>query len=328
MTAFIILNPRSGGGRVIEHHLDARARAAGADTHVMSPDDDVATIAAKAADAGATVLGMAGGDGSLGLVARVAVQRDLPFLCLPAGTLNHFARDAGLDTDDPADALRALSGGREKRVDVGELNDSHTFLNVVSLGLYAAMVADPEYRHAKALVTRNRLEDALEHGPHPAFDVPLPDGSVLPDVLVMLVSNNPYEFPRLRWDAERFRLDHGRLGLAAIALPPGQARHRRDALARAVLGGLDRSELWREWAADTWVQHFDGADQVPVALDGEPLTVRTPVRFRIRPRALRLLVPPDVPDERSRDPRVASRHSASFAWHALRRWIRVTRSGG
>jgi hypothetical protein len=67
---------------------------------------------------------------------------------------------------------------------------------------------------------------------------------------------------------------------------------------------------------------------VPVALDVEPLTVRTPVRFRIRPGALRLLVGTDVPDERSRDPRVASRHSASFAWHALRRWIRVTRSRG
>jgi diacylglycerol kinase family enzyme len=328
MTAFIILNPHSGGGRVGEHDLVARAHAAGARTHVMTPDDDPAAIAATAADAGATILGMAGGDGSLGPVAGVAVKRGLPFLCLPAGTLNHFARDAGLDTDDPADALRALGDGREKRVDVGELNDTHTFLNVVSLGLYAAMVADPDYRHAKGRVARNRLEDALEHGLHPAFDATLPGGTVLRDVLVLLVSNNPYEFPRLRWDAERFRLNRGRLGLAAIALPPGEARQRRGALARVVLRGRDRSEFWHEWTTDTWVQEFGDAGQVPIALDGEPLTVRTPLRLRIRPGALRLLVLADVPDERSRDPRVASRHSAAFAWHALRRWIRVTRSRG
>jgi diacylglycerol kinase family enzyme len=328
MSTFIILNPRSGGGRVAEHDLDARARAAGAETHVMSPDDDLAAIATKAADAGATVLGVAGGDGSLGLVARVAVQRDLPFLCLPAGTLNHFARDAGLDTENPADALRALTGGREKRVDVGELNDNRTFLNVVSLGLYAAMVADPEYRHAKARVARDRLEAALEHGQDPPFQVTLPDGTVLRDVLVLLVSNNPYEFARLRWDAERFRLDRGRLGLSAIALPSGEIRQRRHALAAAVLRGHDRSGFWHDWTAESWVQDFDGADDVPVALDGESLLARTPVRFRIRPRALRLLVPADVPDERSRDPRVASRHSAAYAWHALRRWVRVTHSGG
>jgi diacylglycerol kinase family enzyme len=328
MTAFIILNPRSGGGRVGEHDLDARARAAGAETHVMSPGDDPAAIAGTAADAGATVLGMAGGDGSLGRVARVAVQRDLPFLCLPAGTLNHFARDAGLDTDLPADALRALTGGREKRVDVGELNEAYTFLNVVSLGLYAAMVADPEYRHAKARVARDRLEAALAHGQHPAFQVTLPDGTVLNDVLSMLVSNNPYEFPRLRWNAERFRLDRGLLGLSATAPPPGEMRRRRGALAAAVLRGLDRSGYWHEWTGAAWVQDFDGADDVPVALDGEPLRVRTPVRFRIRPRALRLLVPAEVPDERARDPRVASRHSAAYGWHTLRRWVRVTRSGG
>jgi len=328
MTAFILLNPRSGGGRVREYHLEERARAAGADTHVLHPDDNPVALATKAADAGATVLGIAGGDGSLGPIARVAIERDLPFLCLPAGTLNHFARDAGLDIENPAYALRALNAGREKRIDVGELNDTHTFLNVVSLGLYATMVADPEYRHAKARVARDRLETALAHGQDPPFQVTPPDGPVLRDVLVMLVSNNPYEFPRLRWDAERFRLDCGRLGLSTIAPPPGEATRRHGALAAAVLRGLDRSGFWHSWTADAWVQDFDGTDQVPVALDGESLLVQPPVRFQIRPRALRLLVPAHVPDERSRDPRLASRHSATFGWHALRRWIRVTRSGG
>lgn len=326
MTAYVLLNPRSGGGRVAEHHLESRARDAGARPYVLKPGEDVEALARQAADDGATALCIAGGDGSLGPVAGVAIERDLPMLVLPAGTLNHFARDAGLDTDDPGDALRALRGGREKRVDAGSLNDTHTFLNVVSLGLYAAMVADPHYRYAKGRVARERLEDALAHGPQPMFAVGLPDGSALHDVLVMLISNNPYEFPRLRWDAERFRLNSGELGLSAIALPPGEARHRRDALAGVVLRGRDRSEFWRAWTAESWTESFDGG-RVRVARDGEPLTVDSPLRVRIRPGALRLLVPADVPDVRSRDPRVASRHSAAFAWHAMRRWLRVTRQG-
>ena len=57
---------------------------------------------------------MAGGDGSLAAVAEVAIERDLPFVCIPFGTRNHFARDLGLDRDDPLGALaasRARSAG-------------------------------------------------------------------------------------------------------------------------------------------------------------------------------------------------------------------------
>jgi diacylglycerol kinase family enzyme len=322
MTAFVILNPRSGGGRVAEHDLVARVRAAGAQTHVLAPGDDLGAVAAKGADAGATVLGMAGGDGSLATVARVAADRDLPLLCLPAGTLNHFARDAGLNVDDPGDALRALAGGREKRVDLGELNDEHTFVNVVSLGLYAEMVADPAYRHAKGRVAREHLAADLARGP--GFAVTLPDGTTLAGTLMLLASNNPYQFARRRWNAERFRLDAGRLGLSVIAVPPVAARRRGDALTRVVLRGRDRSEFWRDWTGEDWEQDFGGAP-VPVAVDGEALTVASPVRLRIRPGALRLLVPADVPDERPHGGRLASRHSATYFWRSLRRWIRVTR---
>jgi diacylglycerol kinase family enzyme len=325
MNAYVILNPRSGGGRVAEYGLVERTRATGAEVHVLDEGDDLAAIAREAVDNGADVLGMAGGDGSLGVVARVAIERDVPFLCLPAGTLNHFARDAGLDTENPPDALRALTDGREKRIDAGEVNDEHTFLNGVSLGLYAAMVADPGYRYAKGRVAREKLDDALTHGEHPALRL-TPPGGRPEDALVVLISNNPYEFPRLRWNAERFRLDHGRLGLAIVSLPAGAVRERRRALAQVVLRGRDRSEFWQSWEETSWTQDFAAGDAVPVAIDGESLTLHGPVHVRIRPKALRLLVPRDVPDERSRDPRVASRHSAVFAWRSMARWIRVTRS--
>ena len=91
---------------------------------------------------------MAGGDGSLAAVAQAALAHDLPFVCIPAGTRNHFARDLGLDPADPIAALDALSDGVEGRIDVGEVN-GRVFLNNVSLGIYAEAVRDAGYRDAK-----------------------------------------------------------------------------------------------------------------------------------------------------------------------------------
>ena len=73
--------------------------------------DDLPEVARRA---NADVLGMAGGDGSLAAVADVAIEQDIPFVCIPFGTRNHFARDIGLDRDDPIGASRrstAKSGG-------------------------------------------------------------------------------------------------------------------------------------------------------------------------------------------------------------------------
>lgn len=82
--------------------------------HVLERGDDVGELASTVE---ATALGMAGGDGSLAPVATAAIARDLPFVCIPFGTRNHFARDAGLP-DDPLEALDAF-GGVERRIDVG-----------------------------------------------------------------------------------------------------------------------------------------------------------------------------------------------------------------
>ena len=76
-------------------------------------------LARRALDDGADAVEMAGGDGSLGLVAEVARERDVPCFCVPVGTRNHFALDLGLKRDDPLWAPRALSNGDELRIDVG-----------------------------------------------------------------------------------------------------------------------------------------------------------------------------------------------------------------
>ena len=101
---------------------------------------------------------MAGGDGSLAVVAAVAAAHGIPFVCVPAGTRNHFALDVGVDRHDLTGALDAFTGGMERRNDVAEVN-GRMFLNNVSLGIYRDAVRSPAYRDAKV---RTLLETAVE----------------------------------------------------------------------------------------------------------------------------------------------------------------------
>ena len=129
VSGFLVINPRSGPADSADE-LRAAAERMGVETHLLGEGEDPGAVARKAPEG---PIGIAGGDGSLAEVAEVALERGSPFVVVPSGTLNHFARDLGLDRDQPEGALRAFSG-REIRVDVGRVNGG-LFLNNVSLGL-------------------------------------------------------------------------------------------------------------------------------------------------------------------------------------------------
>jgi diacylglycerol kinase family enzyme len=264
VAGFLIVNPRSGDGSADE--LLAAARAAGIQTHTLRDGDDLQSIA-RAAPAGA--LGMAGGDGSLAAVADVAIERDLPFVCVPFGTRNHFARDVGLDRDEPVAALAAFDGD-ERRIDVGRAGD-RLFLNNVSLGVYARLVHRREHHRRRSdAFARLRALTIVAAQRHPARLTV--DGAPL-HARVVLISNNRYELTVLSI-GERERLDEGRLYLYAP------------------LGVLRSS--WEERAAERFtVAAAAAAAQVRAAIDGEPVVLKTPVEFRVEPGALRLLLPRD-----------------------------------
>jgi diacylglycerol kinase family enzyme len=154
----------------------------------LRPGDDAAGLARAAA---ADVLGIAGGDGTLGAGAHAALERGLPFVCVPFGTRNHFARDLGLDTDDPVAALDAFSGERDRRIDVGRAN-GRVFLNNVSIGAYAHLVHSGPRAVLNALRKPQRL---------------LLDGAPVRG-RVVLFANNAYAV-----DGTRERLDEGLLHL-------------------------------------------------------------------------------------------------------------------
>ena len=265
MRAVLFVNPRSGkGGGPSVEELAAAAGALDVDVHVMEEGEALDSLAREA---DADVLAMAGGDGSLGVVAQVAIERDVPFLCIPWGTRNHFATDAGLDGDDPLGALDALREGVERRVDVGRVGE-RLFLNNVSLGVYARLVHRRERRRRRdeAFARLRALVRSLaEHRYTEKFVV---DGQPV-RASVLLVSNNEYQLDLLSL-GERARLDEGKLAIYAAR-------------------GLRRLE-WTERLAERVV--VDGPrSRVRAAVDGEPAFFELPVVLAIEPRALRVLLP-------------------------------------
>jgi Diacylglycerol kinase catalytic domain len=160
---FLIMNPRSGGGKVTKFGLREKAEALGAEVALLEGPGtvDVAALARKAVADGADLLGVAGGDGTQALVAGIAAEHGLPFLVISAGTRNHFALDLGLDREDPATCLDGLTDGEELRVDLGIIAD-RTFVNNASFGAYAEVVRSPAYRDDKRGTTLQLLPDLLK----------------------------------------------------------------------------------------------------------------------------------------------------------------------
>jgi diacylglycerol kinase family enzyme len=256
MPGVLLVNPRSGSGSPDAEELAAEAERLGIEARILAPGDNPAELARTAEPA---PLGVAGGDGSLGSVAAVALERDLPFVCVPFGTRNHFARDLGLDRDDPVAALAAFADGRERRIDVGRAGD-RVFLNNVSLGVYARLVHRSE-RHPRLRAVWLTLRN-------PRPQVVTVDGEPLA-ARVILVANNAYELDLLSL-GERARLDAGELHLYAAH-------------------GVVRS-TWEERTGTRFVLDAPGR-RVRTAVDGEPAELETPLELRVEPRALRVLVP-------------------------------------
>ncbi|QKW06647.1 NAD(+)/NADH kinase [Streptomyces sp. NA04227] len=284
--AFLIMNPKSGDGKVGHFDLVERAQQLGAEVHLLDTQSatDVEELARQAAENGADLLGVAGGDGTQALVAGVAAEYGLPFLVISAGTRNHFAMDLGLDRADPATCLDALTDGEELRVDLGTVS-GRAFVNTVSFGAYADIVQRPEYREAKTGTALSLLPDLLgEEGPR--LEARAGDRH-LTGQQAILVSNNPYAAPDVLATSMRARLDRGKLGVIAVRVE-GAAR----AAELAVWGR--RSEGLNFLTARA-VEVTAESDTMPVAVDGEALILPSPVVCTVRRRALRVLVPRSRP---------------------------------
>jgi diacylglycerol kinase family enzyme len=285
---FVVMNPRSGGGKVARFHLQQRAEALGAQVALLDkPHTDVQQLARDALAAGADLLGVAGGDGTQALVAQVAADNDVPFLVISAGTRNHFALDLGLDREDPSRCLDALRDGVEARIDLGDIN-GRPFVNNASFGAYAEIVDDPAYRDNKRGITLAAMPDLLSgrRGAHLVADA---DGLVIDGPQAILVSNNPYETSDLAGAGRRARLDRGTLGVLAVRVDTARQ-------AVGLLNGAHQRGLLQAQARHVLVSSDHSA--IPVGIDGESVHVSTPVRCTVRPGALRVHLPRERPGVR------------------------------
>jgi diacylglycerol kinase family enzyme len=283
---FLIMNPRSGDGKVVRFGLQAKAEALGAEVALLDGPGivDVADLARDAVARGADLLGVAGGDGTQALVAGIAAEHDLPFLVVSAGTRNHFALDLGLDREDPATCLQALVDGVETRVDLG-LIGGRTFVNNASFGAYAEVVQSPEYRGEKTRTTLNLLPDQLAGHRGARLSVHVGDVTVEGPQAV-LVSNDPYGSTDLAGLGRRSRLDRSVLGVVTVSV--ASARQAVALLRRRRQHGL------RRFTVTEVVIDADVAE-IPVGIDGESVLLPTPVRCTTVPGALRVRLPKDRP---------------------------------
>ncbi|WP_372350666.1 diacylglycerol kinase family protein [Streptomyces sp. KL116D] len=291
----LIMNPRSGGGKVGQFHLADRARELGADVVLLEGpgETDVTKLAHACAAEGADLLGVAGGDGTQALVAEVAADHDLPFLVIPAGTRNHFALDLGLDRDDPSTALDALRDGVELRVDLGRAG-GRPFVNNVSFGAYAEVVQSPAYRDDKTRTTLRLLPDLLERHRDAGLTARAGDQEFT-DPQALLVSNNPYAADDIAGLGRRSRIDGGVLGCIGVRVTSA-------AQAAGLLRGSRSTGLTRATAVSVVVDA--GQEQIPVGVDGEAMRLPVPVRCEVRPGALRVLVPRRRPGTYRERPRL------------------------
>jgi diacylglycerol kinase family enzyme len=283
----LLMNARSGGGKVGRFRLVEEAHRRGITAVLLQPGDDLRVLAEDAVAGGADVIGMAGGDGSQAVVAEVAHRHEVAFVCVPAGTRNHFALDLGLDRADVAGALDAFGAAVERPVDLATVG-GRVFVNNASLGVYATVVQSPAYRDSKVSTAVAMLPDLL--GPHAAgFDLRYagPDGAPADSADLLLVSNNPYAIRSVSGAGSRLRLDTGLLGIVAIrAESPAEVSA---FLALETAGAIHRFRGFRQWTAPEF--RIDSSQPVPVGVDGEALRMPPPLEFRILPGALRVRLP-------------------------------------
>lgn len=296
MRAVVVLNQSggqlaAGGPAITPDDVAGAFRAAGVEVCVrpVHGADFTQTVAAAVREPVDAVI-VGGGDGSVNTAAQHLADNERALGVLPLGTLNHFAKDLGLPVEW-REAVLALARGRVRRVDVGEVN-GRFFINNCSLGAYPqAVLRRDELRNngrGKWLAMALAVLAEFVRLRRIRFELELPDRLVRLRSPFVLISNNRYT-GRVLAQRLRPRLDEGKLWVYTTR--------------------ADRRFQFIRMMWQTLVHSLDEADgleteaieaasiatrqaRLPVALDGEVVDLRVPLRFRMWPAALRVLTPP------------------------------------
>ena len=288
----VILNAGSGSsgsedlGTMVAERF--RSRGIEAEVHTCSPGENIHLYARGALRRGCTTIVAGGGDGTVSAVAAVLAGTDALLGVLPLGTLNHFAKDAGipLDLDE---AVTTIVEGHVRVVDLGEVN-GRTFINNSSLGLYPKIV---RHREAQQRLGRSKwwaffkgILTVLGRYSFLEVQVSSDQGQMIRSTPFVFIGNNEYEIHGLSIGT-RARIDTGRL---SVYLTRGVGRYGLLRLVvRGLIGRLRDAEDFDTISTEQLQVHVRGR-AVRVALDGEVVLMESPLRYRCRSGAIRVIV--------------------------------------
>jgi undecaprenyl-diphosphatase len=284
----IVVNPGAGSGALgpdVPPTSELQSALPAAEVVELEPGADLAEALERVATNGCRAIGVAGGDGSINTAAGVALHHRLPLVVVPAGTLNHLARDLGVES--VADAVAAVRDGHAVEIDVARIA-GRPFLNTASFGSYAELVDAREAlegRIGKWPALAVAIVRVLRRGEPVEVDL---DGRRR-RLWIAFVGNCRY-LPEGMAPTWRERLDDGRLDVRVV--DAGHSFSRTRLALAAATGTLRRSRVFETWVTDELPvrsangalrlardgETFDGADAFAVAKTGERLAVFTPRR--------------------------------------------------
>lgn len=288
----LLVNPKAGCS-LKPGYLDkliTAGRTAGAlDVHLLGESEDLSSVVKQKVDAGARIIAVAGGDGTISSVANVLAGSEVGLLPIPFGTLNHFCQDVGTDPD-PLKSIRAVAPelARERWIDLGQVN-SRYFVNNSSLGLYPHLVKQrQQWQHAlgKWMAYAVAMFEFVRHPVRVRVQLKMEEGGQPFHAGLIFVANNAIE-PGVWSLGKRSRLDEGFLQLFVLKHGTVWATFR--AAVAFLRGNIAESPVINEHRLkcfDVLVKH---RKQVRVSYDGETIVLRPPIRYQVVPRALKVI---------------------------------------
>jgi diacylglycerol kinase family enzyme len=288
-----VLNDSSGTGDCQQsaQQLKEIFAAAGREARVTVArgGDQLRSAMKQAVEDGCEALVAGGGDGTINSAASQLIDRDIPLGVIPLGTLNHFAKDLKIPLELDG-AAKVVLDGRVCRVDVGEVN-GRVFLNNSSLGVYPAVVRlRDRYREGgrgKWIAALWAALAVLRRKPFMAVRIVAEGETMVRRTPLVFVGNNEYRMSGLQ-AGSRDSLVGRHLAVYVMNAEgrPGLIRLGWQVLLKGAEAVKELDLLTVEAATVETRRPL-----VPVALDGEVVSLKSPMSYRVRPAALRVLVP-------------------------------------
>ena len=296
MARVTVLLNRGGGAVSADPDLAAKARKALADAGVdaeveLVSGSECAVRCRAVAERGDELLVVGGGDGTVSAAASALVGTETSLGILPLGTLNHFARDLGIPSDLD-EAAKLIAAGKERRVDVGEMNE-RIFINNSAIGLYPLMVVDRDLQRMK--LRRNKrlamiiasLRTLVRFNHHRLTLTVNDERTGRIDTPLLFVGNNEYRTD-ITAPGSRETLDGGKLCVFVM-----RKKTRRGLIAASVRALFNRIRPDDMVRLDDVQRLRVGShrSQFAVSLDGEVVRAQPPLDYKIRKQALRVIAP-------------------------------------